>query len=92
MGKKDTLQTTLIEDQKQKEKMAKFDEEVAEGKAIAAGPFQLFVKGNDGKIFDFTSKSLWRAIFALGQLLHARYSGQFEKGVVIKIVKKTEAK
>ena len=88
MAKKDTLQTTLIADDLQKEKMKKFDEEVAEGKALAAGPFSFFIKGNDGKITEHGARSLWRGLFLLGNVLSAAYAGQFEQGVVIKIVRK----
>lgn len=96
MGKTSELQTKLVEDTEYKRKMAEMDrlktqaekkmeEDIKEIKACAGGPFKISIKDNNGKIEVYSGKSLWRSIFSLGCLLEKQYSGQFLKGVVVKL-------
>lgn len=86
---KKTIQTTIIKDKEVEKQLTAIDREEKESKAIKEGPFICYIKGNDGIIENFDATSVWRLIFRLGLLLQHKYSGQFEKGIVIKIVRGT---
>ena len=56
------------------------------------GAFVCFVKGSDGKIERIEAQSFWRLLFAIGVGLVEKYSSQFNRGVVFKIVRDEEKK
>jgi hypothetical protein len=79
----------LIRDPEIKQQMEAIDKEASEKEAKKEGPFIVFIKKSDGTIENYGAQTLWRLVFNLIILLQKKYYGQFEKGIVFKIVRGT---